>query len=179
MKRLSCLLFLLTLCLLATACTPTKQHQVQSARPAIDTTEASIWMIMKKAEQSLATSGRVIPDQSLQQYVKQTTCDTSPAYCNDIRVYVVRQPGFNASMAPNGFMSVWSGLLLRVRNEAQLATILGHEVGHYKRRHSLQRWEETIAVANGMVAFNILTAMAGVGMASNLTNLAAVGYLLM
>jgi predicted Zn-dependent protease len=42
-------------------------------------------------------------------------------------------------MAPNGMMQVWTGLLLRVDNEAQLAAVLGHEIGHYMQRHSLQR----------------------------------------
>jgi predicted Zn-dependent protease len=36
-------------------------------------------------------------------------------------------------------MQVWSGLLLRMENEAQLAAVLSHEIGHYLRRHSLER----------------------------------------
>jgi predicted Zn-dependent protease len=52
---------------------------------------------------------------------------------------LVRTPVFNANMAPNGLMQVWTGLLLRIENEAQLAAILGHEIGHYLQRHSLQR----------------------------------------
>jgi predicted Zn-dependent protease len=51
----------------------------------------------------------------------------------------MRTPVFNASMAPNGMMQVWSGLLLRVDNEAQLAAIIGHELGHYLERHQLER----------------------------------------
>jgi predicted Zn-dependent protease len=42
-------------------------------------------------------------------------------------------------MAPNGMMQVWSGLLLRADNEAQLAAVLGHEIGHYLARHSTER----------------------------------------
>jgi predicted Zn-dependent protease len=42
-------------------------------------------------------------------------------------------------MAPNGMMLVWSGLLLRVENEAQLAAILGHELGHYLERHTVEQ----------------------------------------
>ena len=44
----------------------------------------------------------------------------------DVRVYLERTPLFNASMAPNGMMTVWTGLMLRVENEAQLAAVLGH-----------------------------------------------------
>ena len=46
---------------------------------------------------------------------------------------------FNANMAPNGMMQVWTGLMLRVDNEAQLATVLGHEIGHYLQRHSVDQ----------------------------------------
>jgi beta-barrel assembly-enhancing protease len=52
---------------------------------------------------------------------------------------LLHTPLFNASMAPNGMMQVWSGLLLRVENEAQLAAVLGHEIGHYLERHSVER----------------------------------------
>jgi predicted Zn-dependent protease len=48
-------------------------------------------------------------------------------------------PNFNAAMAPNGMMLVWSGLLLRVENEAQLAAVVGHELGHYLERHQVEQ----------------------------------------
>jgi predicted Zn-dependent protease len=36
-------------------------------------------------------------------------------------------------------MQVWSGLMLRADNEAQLAAVLGHEIGHYVARHSVDQ----------------------------------------
>jgi predicted Zn-dependent protease len=36
-------------------------------------------------------------------------------------------------------MQIWTGLLLRMENEAQLAAIIGHEIGHYLQRHSVER----------------------------------------
>jgi len=56
----------------------------------------------------------------------------------DLRIYVMRDASFNAAMAPSGFMIVNTGLLARVRNEAQYAAVLGHEAGHYFRKHSIQ-----------------------------------------
>lgn len=46
-------------------------------------------------------------------------------------------------MFPNGMMIVQTGLLARIRNEAQLAAVLGHEAGHYLRRHSIARLRST------------------------------------
>jgi predicted Zn-dependent protease len=55
-------------------------------------------------------------------------------------------------------MQVWSGLLLRVENEAQLAAVLGHEVGHYLQRHSLQQLRD----AKARSAFGMVMSMFGV-----------------
>jgi predicted Zn-dependent protease len=42
-------------------------------------------------------------------------------------------------MAPNGMIQIWTGLLLRMENEAQLAAVMGHEIGHYLERHMVDR----------------------------------------
>jgi len=74
-----------------------------------------------------------------------------------VRVHLVRTPLFNASMAPNGMMQVWSGLMLRVDNEAQLAAVLGHEIGHYLARHSVERLRD----AKSRSAFGMFIGMFG------------------
>lgn len=60
-------------------------------------------------------------------------------------------------MAPNGMMSVYTGLLLRTQNEAQLAAVLGHEIGHYLARHSLQRFEveQATMTATGILGMGL------------------------
>jgi beta-barrel assembly-enhancing protease len=124
--------------------------------------EAGLWMVMEKAETELRTSGRVIPDPELQAYVQEIACRLAGEHCAGLRTYVVRQPYFNATMAPNGYMSVWSGLILRCENEDQLATVIGHEIAHYVRRHSVQRWE---TIRNSLTAaqlFGVVTAGVGV-----------------
>jgi len=87
----------------------------------------------------LRRSPLAIRDPALGKYLADLTCRLADGYCPDIRIHVMRTPYFNASMAPNGMMQVWSGLLLRVENEAQLAAIIGHELGHYLERQQLQQ----------------------------------------
>ena len=79
-----------------------------------------------------------IRDQAINDYLVSIMHRLLPDQADTLRVYLVRDPDFNASMAPNGMMLVHTGLLARMRNEAQLAAVLGHESGHYLRRHSLQ-----------------------------------------
>lgn len=130
-------------------------------RPALNSDEAGLWMQVERAEEKLRTSGKVIIDPSLNAYVSGIVCKLEPEYCADIRVYLVNAAGFNASMAPNGAMHVWTGLLLRVENEAQLANVLAHELAHYRQRHSVQRWRDLRAKTDGLVFFQLATAMVG------------------
>jgi beta-barrel assembly-enhancing protease len=70
----------------------------------------------------------------------------------------MRTPYFNATMAPTGLMQVYSGLLLRTQNEAQLAAILGHEFTHYKNRHSIQGFRD---IKKKLNALNFLVFLDG------------------
>ncbi|MBF0269029.1 MAG: M48 family metalloprotease [Alphaproteobacteria bacterium] len=117
-------------------------------RPALETDEAGLWLSLEDDETKIRLAGNRITDDKLNSYVKGVVCKITGPYCPELRVYLVRVPLFNASMYPNGMMIVNSGLLLRARNEAEMASVLGHEFGHYLRRHTLQRHRDTSAKAD-------------------------------
>ena len=144
-------------------------------RPELETDEAGLWMRMDRVESDLINSGQVVEDQALQAYLEGIVCRLAPDYCQDVRIYVVRTPGFNASMAPNGMMVVWTGLLLRCENEAQLAHVLAHELAHYVQRHSLKHWRDLRDTSSGMAFFQLATAMTGLGLIGDLATLGALG----
>jgi predicted Zn-dependent protease len=130
------------------------------SRPAVDTDEGGLWSLMDREEARLRRSPLAIRDAALGKYLTDLTCRLSDGHCPDIRVHVMRTPVFNASMAPNGMMQVWSGLLLRVENEAQLAAVLGHEMGHYLERHQLEQLRDA---KNKAVLAQIVGLVGGVG----------------
>ena len=142
-------------------------------RPPLDSDEAGLWMKMDNAEKHLRTSGNIIHDKRLNQYLQKVVCRIAQKYCQDVRVYAVRMPYFNASMAPNGTMQVWSGLMLRAKNEAQLAAVIGHELGHYLRRHSLQQMRKSIDTASSMAFFHLAT----LGITAGISDMMAAGSL--
>jgi predicted Zn-dependent protease len=109
------------------------------SRPAVETDEGGLWGLMDREEARLRRSPLAIRDEPLGKYLGDLTCRLTDGHCPDIRVHVLRMPAFNATMAPNGMMMVWSGLLLRVENEAQLAAVMGHELGHYLERHTVEQ----------------------------------------
>lgn len=145
--------------------------------PDIKTDEAGLRMSYDKAEADFKTSGGLIRDPDLNRYVKDLVCKIAGPYCGDVRVYIIRAPYFNATMGPNGAMQIWSGLLLRVRNEAQLVAVLGHEIGHYLRQHSLQRMRNTLNTTNALAFFKLAAAGAGVGIVGELGSIVAMAQL--
>ena len=148
--------------------------------PSIETIEAGLWMQMNNYEEKLKTSGSRIKDKNLEKYLKNILCDLTPNYCKDIRVYVQDMPYFNAFMAPNGMMVVWTGLLLRAQNEAQVAAVIGHEAGHYIKRHSLKAWLDAKSRTDLMALLAIGLSVGGVpsgGDIFNLTQLLQVGFM--
>jgi predicted Zn-dependent protease len=53
--------------------------------------------------------------------------------------HVVNDAAVNAFALPGGFIYVTRGLLASMNSEAELATVLGHEIGHVTARHSVQQ----------------------------------------
>ena len=51
---------------------------------------------------------------------------------------VVDQPAVNAFAIPGGFIYVTRGIVPFLDNEAELAGVIGHEIGHVTARHSAQ-----------------------------------------
>jgi len=154
------------------SCATTDVDPLQAdMRPSEETDEAGLWLRMDEAEDLLQQSAIVIRDPALNAYVDKVFCNVAgEAYCDDVRVYIVEQPYFNANMAPNGMMQVWTGLLLRAENEAQLAFVLGHEFAHYRQRHSLEQWREINNAANASILISVGVAAAGVPNAAVLGN---------
>lgn len=127
-----------------------------------------------RAEQEARASGQLESDPALNAYIRGVACRVAGPYCGDIRLYVMNRPYFNASMAPNGYMEVWSGLLLRVEDEAELAFVLGHEIGHYSERHSLAMMRMLRGRSNAAMVFSILASAAGAGIVGDIVYLGTV-----
>jgi len=121
-------------------------------RPALNTPEGGLWALMDKVEEQMKVSPALVKDEALNAYVKGIVCKLAADQCPTMRLYIVDDPDSNAMTAPNGMIIVWTGLLLRAQNEAELAFVLGHEITHYLKRHSVLNFEHATNAA-GRVAF--------------------------
>ena len=107
--------------------------------PAEARDEQGLWMEIEEYERSLNKSALLVRDPYINNYITEIVCRVARDYCNDFRVYVIRNPGFNASMTATGMMQIWTGLIIRANSTDQIAAVVGHEIAHYTRLHSLQR----------------------------------------
>jgi predicted Zn-dependent protease len=138
-----------------------------------DSDEAGIWLQMKKVEERTKHSSTRIRNAKLEAFIDDMTCKIGGKHCNDMRKYILRVPAFNATMAANGMMVIWTGLLLRCKNESQLASVIGHEFGHYFRRHSVQSVRDQKARLDFMAVFSLGVAVTG--MPYGITEMANLG----
>lgn len=78
----------------------------------------------------------------------------------------------NAFALPGGYVYITRGLLALASDEAEMAGVLSHEIGHVTARHTAQRYSSTMATNLGLQVLGVLSNAAGVPGAENI---AAVG----
>lgn len=105
-----------------------------------DKDEQGLWQQVERVEEEIAGSNLLIKDEGITSYVRELIGKVGGPAAKDMRIYVARIPEFNAMMFPTGFSVIFTGLLLRMRNEAQLAGVIAHESGHFLRRHMIRQW---------------------------------------
>lgn len=82
------------------------------------------------------------------------------------RFFVANEPDMNAFAIPGGYIFMFRGMIATMENEAELAGVMSHEIGHVWRRHLARRMEKsaptTAATVAGMLAGMLLGGLAGV-----------------
>ena len=108
--------------------------------PQLDRDEQGLWMEIEEAERKVNKSALLADNIQLNDYIKGIVCNVAGEYCNDFRTYLIRNPGFNASMTATGMMHVWTGLIVRATSSDEIAAVVAHEIAHYTQLHSLERF---------------------------------------
>jgi beta-barrel assembly-enhancing protease len=89
----------------------------------------------------------------------------------DYHFYVVNAAEVNAFAVPGGFIYVNRGLIDRTQNLSQLAGVLGHEIGHVVRRHSVKQMEKAQGANLGVVLGCTLLNVCNSGVAQTAINI--------
>jgi predicted Zn-dependent protease len=108
--------------------------------PATD--EALLWEQAAREHRKLSSSFSILRDPVLEDYLMDLVHRLLPPGTREAgvspSVHVLINPSLNAFTYPTGAIYVHSGLVARLENEAQLATILAHEVSHIVQRHTIR-----------------------------------------
>ena len=107
---------------------------------------------MRKGRQAAAEIGKEYSTYddlpTLQNYVNeigQKLAKNSHRPQLDYHFTVVDSPEVNAFALPGGYIYVTRGILAYLNSEAELAAVLGHEIGHVTARHSVQQYSAATA----------------------------------
>ncbi|MEN8145898.1 MAG: M48 family metalloprotease [Gemmatimonadota bacterium] len=95
------------------------------------------------------------PDDDLQSYVDsigQLLAAASERPGLPWRFRVIEQPVVNAFALPGGFIYVARGIMTHFNSEAELASVLGHEIGHVTARHSVEQISRAQLAGIGLLA---------------------------
>jgi predicted Zn-dependent protease len=119
---------------------------------------AEIQMGREADPQIVATMG-LVSDQGLQNYVNQigqrmAALSERPDLPWSFKV--VDDPIVNAFALPGGFIYLSRGILAHFTSEAQMASVLGHEIGHVTARHSVEQMSRAQLAQVGLIAGTIL-----------------------
>lgn len=160
---------LLTLSALLAACATTQLPPISTAGPAFEPLpdERELWAAARAEEEKLVGEVRIYQDPLLVDYLEELVGAMNPpamAANREVRyrVAVVEDPTLNAFAYPHGSLYVHTGLLARMENEAQLATVLGHEMTHVENRHMIRHhraaWNRQLAITAVAVAAAVVVA---------------------
>jgi len=143
----------------------------------VDADERGLWQQYARVEEEVAGSNLLIKDVALTAYLRDLIGKVGGPAAKDMRIYLARIPDFNAIMFPTGFSVIFSGLLLRMRNEAQLAGVIAHESGHFLRKHQIRQWRDMRRKTDIFSILAVGAGVAGAGVGVYTGQLAQLGQL--
>ena len=140
-----------------------------------------------KAHQQVLTEYSVYANKGVQDYVNalgQRLAAQSHRSNLQWHFTVLDSPEINAFALPGGYVYVTRGIMAYMESEADLAGVIGHEIGHVTARHGAQRATSQQHAGLGVFAANVLGAVLesqGVGgagqLANQLSQTVAAGYI--
>ena len=131
----------------------------------------------RENDQQIQQQLGLYPDPRLQEYVdrigqKMAAASERPQLAWTFRV--IDDPVVNAFAIPGGHVYVTRGLLTHLTSEAELASVIGHEIGHVTARHSVEQMSKQQLAQIGLLAGMIISPTV-----ANYGNLAAQGLQVM
>jgi predicted Zn-dependent protease len=111
--------------------------------------------------------GGELPNENVQAYVTEVGSSMVPHVEEGVpedlpwEFTILNSDVINAFALPGGQVFITRGLAVELDNEAQLAGVLGHEIGHVAARHGNQQMSKSVALQGGLAASALVIGAAG------------------
>ncbi len=174
--RFPCLALTVCVALLAGCATSTVRNPVTGLKERTVMSESTELAEGKKAHEQVLAEYGVYPDPKVQAYVNelgQRLARQSERSHLEWHFTVLDSPEINAFALPGGYVYVTRGIMAYMESEADLAGVIGHEIGHVTARHGSQRATRQQTAGVGVMAATLLGVVlesAGVGGAGQLAS---------
>lgn len=158
-------------CFIASGCTAVSLPPV-SGDFRIEEDEKRLFQRARKEEKVINESGLIYEDVELEDYLNQIAARLQPPEVMQhisFRIKVINDPSLNAFSLPNGALYLHTGILARMDNEAQLATLLAHEMTHATHRHAVKAFRKV--KSNAAFNANVQGTLTGFGETGELMTL--------
>lgn len=113
----------------------------------------------KKGDEEVRKQYGIYDNPALQRYVDevgQRIAQKSHRGNLEYHFTVVDSPEINAFALPGGYIYITRGIMAYLNSEAELAAVLGHEIGHVTARHGVQQYSASMAASIGVALGSIL-----------------------
>ncbi len=156
-KRRFLILCLLAFLLAGCNTLPVRSLSSTSDAKAFNDEEGRVWAAANDFDLALKKQGAIYGDESLQAYIQSVGERLFPEFQGVVKYSILDSPDLNAFALGNGSIYINTGMLARLDNEAQLATILAHEVTHFKEQHNLKNRRNINTSAVAGLGITLLT----------------------
>jgi predicted Zn-dependent protease len=170
----------LLFCLIVAGCATTRLPPVTTGGFTFEDDEKRLWLRSEEEQEVLNSSGLLYEDEELEVYLNEIAKKIQPPEVLEhipFKVKVIENPHLNAFAYPNGTLYVHTGILARMENEAQLVTLLAHEMAHCTHRHALRQFRSTKNMTAFLATVQVTVGGLGYGIGDLATLLGAVGTL--
>ncbi len=166
--------------LIATGCA---KNPVSGQQDFVLMSESQEMAIGHQSDQQIRKQYQVYPSQALQDYVNdvgQKVARKSHRPGLQYHFTVLDTPEINAFALPGGYVYITRGIMAYLNSEAELAAVLGHEIGHVTARHGVRQQSTAQAAGIGLDIVSIfvpqINSVGGKNLANVVTSAMLSGY---
>jgi predicted Zn-dependent protease len=80
--------------------------------------------------------------------------------------FLIDQPVVNAFAGPDGYVGIYTGLVLATESESELAAVIAHEMAHVEQRHIMRAFEDSEKLSLPATALLVAAAILGAQISS-------------